>query len=185
MADNVKKAFEGIGEFFGGIWNNLTSGAEWAGKELKNGFEWAINGIKGFFEGLGTKVQEIFEQIGNGIKWAINGIIWTVNQVIAGINSVVGWTGIKINQIGYLAKGTNSAQKGLYLVGEAGPELVQFNGGERVLNNRNTNKALSEIGSNSGNTFNVTFNNLQDTTAFAMMNQLKQYNRQMAINSII
>jgi phage-related protein len=185
MADNVKKAFEGIGEFFSGIWNNLTSGAEWAGKELKNGFEWAINGIKGFFEGLGTKVQEIFEQIGNGIKWAINGIIWTVNQVIAGINSVVGWTGIKINQIGYLAKGTNNAQKGLYLVGEAGPELVQFNGGERVLNNRNTNKALSEIGSNSGNTFNVTFNNLQDTTAFAMMNQLKQYNRQMAINGVI
>lgn len=185
MADEVKKSFEGIGEFFNGIWNNLTSGAEWAGKELKNGFEWAINGIKGFFEGLGTKVQEIFEQIGNGIKWAINGIIWTVNQVIAGINSVVGWTGIRINQIGYLAKGTNNAQKGLYLVGEAGPELVQFNGGERVLNNRNTNKALSEMGSNSGNTFNVIFNNLQDTTAFAMMNQLKQYKRQMAINSII
>ena len=73
----------------------------------------------------------------------------------------------------------------MYLVGEAGPELVQFNGGERVLNNRNTNKVLSEMGSNSGNTFNVTFNNLQDTTAFAMMNQLKQYNRQMAINGVI
>jgi phage-related protein len=185
MADNVKQAFEGIGEFFSGIWNNLTSGASWAGDQLKNGFEWAINGIKGFFEGLATKVSEIFGKIGDGIKWAINGIIWTVNQVIAGINSVVGWTGIKINQIGYLAKGTNNAQKGLYLVGEAGPELVQFNGGERVLNNRNTNKALSEMGSNSGNTFNVTFNNLQDTTAFAMMNQLKQYNRQMAINGVI
>jgi len=185
MADNVKNAFAGIGEFFNGIWNNLTSGASWAGDQLKNGFEWAINGIKGFFEGLATKVEEVFNQIGNGIKWAINGIIWTVNQVIAGINSVVGWTGIKINQIGYLAKGTNNAQKGLYLVGEAGPELVQFNGGERVLNNRNTNKALSEMGSNSGNTFNVTFNNLQDTTAFAMMNQLKQYNRQMAINGVI
>lgn len=185
MADNVKQAFAGIGDFFNGVWNNLTSGASWAGEQLKNGFEWAINGIKGFFEGLASKVSEIFNKIGDGIKWAINGIIWTVNQVIAGINSVVGWTGIKINQIGYLAKGTNNAQKGMYLVGEAGPELVQFNGGERVLNNRNTNKALSEMGSNGGNTFNVIFNNLQDTTAFAMMNQLKQYKRQMAINSII
>jgi hypothetical protein len=32
---------------------------------------------------------------------------------------------------------------------------------------------------------NVTFNNLQDTTAYAMMNQFKQYNRQMAINGVI
>ena len=185
MADNVKQAFAGIGEFFNNIWKNLTSGAEWAGKELKNGFEWAINGIKGFFEGLATKVSEVFGKIGDGIKWAINGVIGLVNNVINGINSVVGWTGIKLKEIGYLAKGTNNAQKGMYLVGEAGPELVQFNGGERVLNNRNTNKALSEMGSNSGNTFNVTFNNLHDTTAFAMMNQLKQYKRQMAINGVI
>ena len=185
MADNVKQAFAGIGEFFNNIWNNLTSGAEWAGKELKNGFEWAINGIKGFFEGLAKKVSEVFGKIGDGIKWAINGVIGVVNGAIRGINNVVGWTGIHINEIGYLAKGTNNAQKGMYLVGEAGPELVQFNGGERVLNNRNTNKALSEMGSNGGNTFNVTFNNLQDTTAFAMMNQLKQYNRQMAINGVI
>ena len=185
MADNVKQAFAGIGEFFNGIWNNLTSGAEWAGKELKNGFEWAINGIKGFFEGLATKVSEVFGKIGDGIKWAINGVIGVVNNVIAGINGAIWWTGNKIPEIGYLAKGTNNAQKGMYLVGEAGPELVQFNGGERVLNNRNTNKVLSEMGSNSGNTFNVTFNNLQDTTAFAMMNQLKQYNRQMAINGVI
>lgn len=185
MADNVKQAFAGIGEFFNNIWNNLTSGAKWAGEQLKNGFEWAINGIKGFFEGLKTKVEEIFGKIGDGIKWAINGVIGFVNNIIRGINSVTGIVGIKLNEIGYLAKGTNNAQKGMYLVGEAGPELVQFNGGERVLNNRNTNKALSEMGSNSGNTFNVTFNNLQDTTAFAMMNQLKQYNRQMAINGVI
>lgn len=82
------------------------------------------------------------------------------------------------------ADGTNTAPSGLAIVGEAGPELVRFRGGEQVLNNRNTNKALAEM---SGTTVNqsITFNNLQDTTAFAMMNQLKQYNRQMAINGII
>ena len=81
------------------------------------------------------------------------------------------------------ANGSNAVSKGLALVGEAGPELVKFRGGEQVLNNRNTNKALANMGGNTNN-FNVTFNNLKDTTAFAMMQQLKAYNRQMAINSV-
>ena len=90
-----------------------------------------------------------------------------------GLSELFGW-----------ANGSNNVPKGLAIVGEAGPELVKFNGGEQVLNNRNTNKALENIGK-ANNTFNVTFNNLQDTTAFAMMSQLKAYNRQMAINGVI
>ena len=90
-----------------------------------------------------------------------------------GLSELFGW-----------ANGSNNVPKGLAIVGEAGPELVKFNGGEQVLNNRNTNKALENIGK-ANNTFNVTFNNLQDTTAFAMMSQLKAYNRQMAINGIV
>jgi hypothetical protein len=84
----------------------------------------------------------------------------------------------------FFADGTNSAPAGLALVGEQGPELVKFRGGEQVINNRNTQKALAGA---SGTTINqnVTFNNLQDTSAYAMMNQLKQYNRQMAINGIL
>ena len=92
--------------------------------------------------------------------------------------------GFNIAEIKELATGTQSASKGLTLVGEAGPELVNFRGGEQVLNNRNTNKALAGMSGNTNN-FNVTFNNLNDTTAYAMMSQLKQYNRQMAINGII
>jgi len=51
------------------------------------------------------------------------------------------------------------------------------------MNNKATNRALQNAGAT--NNFNVTFNNTQDTTAFAMLNQLKQYNRQMAINGVI
>jgi phage-related protein len=82
------------------------------------------------------------------------------------------------------ANGTNNAQAGLSIVGEAGPELVRFRGGEQVLNSHNTQKALEGM---SGTTINqnVTFNNLQDTTAYAMMNQFKQYNRSLAINGVI
>ena len=82
------------------------------------------------------------------------------------------------------ANGTPSAPRGLAIVGEAGPELVNFGGGEQVLSNRNTQKALAGMGGNTNN-FNVTFNNLQDTSAYAMMSQLRAYNRQMAINGII
>ena len=88
------------------------------------------------------------------------------------------------NPLSWFADGTNNASRGLAIVGEAGPELVKFRGGEQVLNNRNTNKALAEMGGKTINQ-NITFNNLQDTTAYAMMNQLKQYNRQMAINGVI
>lgn len=85
---------------------------------------------------------------------------------------------------GGYATGTNNATRGLAMVGESGPELVKFNGGEQVLNNANTQKALNNM---SGTTINqtVNFNNLKDTTAFAMMQQFKTYNRQMAINGII
>ena len=173
IGDGIYNFFNGVFEWVNGVWTNLLSGAEWA-----------INGIKGFFTGLADNVKSVFESIGNGIKWAINGIIDVVNNAINGINYVVGWTGIKVPNIPRLAKGTDNAKKGLTLVGEAGPELVRFNGGEQVLNNRNTNKALAEAGKSTNN-FNVTFNNLQDTTAYAMMQQLKQYNRQMSINGVI
>ena len=84
----------------------------------------------------------------------------------------------------WFADGTQNAPAGLSVVGEAGPELVKFRGGEQVINNKNTQKLLSGANGNTNN-FNVTFNNLKDTSAFAMMNQFKQYNRQMAINGII
>ena len=55
---------------------------------------------------------------------------------------------------------------------------------EMISNSHNTQKALEGMGGTTINQ-NVTFNNLQDTTAFAMLQQLKQYNRQMAINGVL
>lgn len=81
------------------------------------------------------------------------------------------------------ATGTQNATAGLHLVGEAGPELVRFSGGEQVFNANETRDILGS--GNMGNNFNVTFVNTQDTTAMAMMNQLRQYNRELAINGIL
>jgi TP901 family phage tail tape measure protein len=82
------------------------------------------------------------------------------------------------------ATGTDNATAGLHLVGEAGPELVRFKGGEQVYNAEQTASMLNN-GNIGGNNFNITFNNLQDTSAFAMMQQLQNYQRQLAINGVI
>ena len=130
--------------------------------------------IKGLATGVWEGVVDIAEDVWNGLKWAGESIKNVGESIIDGIKGLFGF-----------ANGTNDAPRGLALVGEAGPELVRFNGGEQVLNTRNTQKALASVGSNSGNQFNVTFNNTIDTTAYALMQQLKQYNRQMAINGVI
>jgi hypothetical protein len=132
---------------------------------------------------MAEAIGEALKGIG---KFIVNMLIDILNLMFDGISKA--WTWIPgtegIPHIPKLATGTDNARRGLALVGEAGPELVRFNGGEQVLNNRNTQKALAGIG-NSGNTFNVNFYETKDTTAYAMMSQLKQYNRQMAINGVI
>lgn len=92
--------------------------------------------------------------------------------------------GILGGVFGGYATGTDNARRGLAMVGEAGPELVKFRGGEQVLNARSTQRALNGMAGNTNN-FNVTFNNTTDTSAFAMVSQLKAYNRQLAINGVI
>ena len=141
--------------------------------------------IKAIPDILTSMSKALSEAIGSIAKAIVNLLIDALNLLLDGISKLWTWTGAKgIPHIPKLATGTDNAQRGIALVGEAGPELVRFNGGEQVLNNRNTQKALAGMG-NSGNTFNVTFNNTMDTTAYAMMSQFKQYNRELAINGVI
>ena len=186
MVNSLKSVGEGIVTFFSTIFDELQD------KVFEPFGKW--------FKIMWTNLKLWFKKLWDGfldiMKVPINAIIKAVNFVIDGLNkvnfSIPNWVpviggksfGISIPNLQELAVGTQNARKGLTLVGEAGPELVNFRGGEQVLNNRNTNKALENMGGTTINQ-NVTFNNLQDTTAFAMIQQLKQYNRQMAINGII
>ena len=129
--------------------------------------------LKGLATGVWEGIKGVGEAVWGGIKAVGEGIKNIGASIISGIKGIFGF-----------ATGTNNAPKGLALVGEAGPELVRFNGGEQVLNTRNTQKALANVGSG-GNVFNVTFENTVDTTAFAMMKQLKQYQRNLAFNGIL
>lgn len=51
---------------------------------------------------------------------------------------------------GAYASGTSSARAGWALVGEDGPELVNFGGGEKVLTADNTSRAMSGMGTTTG-----------------------------------
>ena len=167
----------------------------------------SFSGLTSLLGGINSGIAQITNSVANLINSLAN-LISTANQAVSALNPLSGgssgggggsssdnlftnpsnpanW----IDPIGVrhwfgFANGSQNVPKGLSIVGEAGPELVKFNGGEQVLNNRNTNKALENMGGKTNN-FNVTFNNLQDTTAFNMMQQLKAYNRQMAINGVI
>jgi len=137
------------------------------------------------FGKIGEGFQKIFESLGKGLEEAFTKGGYGKNST----GSTVGDLAVDLLvPFGFMrhffADGTNNAPSGLAVVGEAGPELVKFRGGEQVINNRNTQKVLAGMNGNTNN-FNVTFNNLQDTSAYAMMNQLKQYNRSLAINGVI
>ena len=142
-----------------------------------------------YTETLQAEISAIGEAISNGIKdgfseTGLDEIRRDLSYIWYNANTAVGTIDNILNNAfsGY-ATGTNNATAGLHLVGEAGPELVRFNGGEQVFNAGETREMLSS--GMGGNNFNVTFQNMQDTSAYAMMSQLKQWQREMAINGII
>ena len=114
---------------------------------------------------------------------AINSTKVAINAVNSGLD--------KLTKKGY-ASGTNNATKGLHLVGEKGPELVYFNGGETVLNAEKTRNIITNgryLNPNTiesaqllktSNTYNTTYNNsnidvsnLGDVIASAVINAVK------------
>lgn len=131
-------------------------------------------------------LEMLFKAVGTVIESLVKGIwdqiVKAFENVGKGISQGWNWIGDKL---GWWATGVNNAPSGLAVVGEQGPELVDFKGGERVYNNADTMRLLSDGGSSGGNSFNITFNNMQDTTAFQVMRQLRDYNRQMAINGVL
>ena len=153
-------------------------------KMIAEVFNTLVKNIGPLLEALLPAIAKIVWEIIKALPDVLRSLLKSLGEGVAGVGKAIGKFFKDLFTGKLFASGTPSAPKGLAIVGEKGPELVNFRGGEQVLSNRNTQKALAGMGNN-GNVFNVTFNNTLDTTAFAMMSQLKQYNRQMAINSII
>lgn len=186
MVDGIKDCFKNIGNWFKDIFSKAWSGIKEAWGNVTNWFGDIANGIGSAFESLGSWLKGIFEKIGEWVKDAMSkvGDFFKTYGKDIGLNIATGgFYGIG-KAINLWATGTNDAPKGLSIVGEAGPELVNFKGGERVYNATNTEKILA--GANKGGSvFNVTFNNTKDTTAYGMMTQLKLYQRNLAFNGVL
>lgn len=206
----AKEVGEIISDVFADVNEEIKASAEELGEEITNAMiDGLINGSQEdmlqamkdmirkllvqtlvYTETLQSEIASIGEAIAKGIQEGFTetslheirrDLSWTfdqANRTLENIDSVLG----QVFGGGY-ATGTNNAMRGLHLVGEAGPELVNFRGGEQVMNARNTQAALESVGNT--NNFNVVFNNTTDTTAYAMMSQLRQYNREMAVNGIM
>ena len=188
-------------DFGKNIWQGLMNGLKGIGEWFTSIFTKAIDGIKTMFGNLKNWFSNLWDKITGKTKQSTEEMIREqriASEMAKGVNREVAERIVDdkpleeystdkfkvygVTKVGY-ASGSQAVKRGLALVGEAGPELVKFRGGEQVLNTKNTQKVLS--GAGTSNNFNVTFNNLQDTTAFALMQQLKQYNRQLSINGII
>lgn len=168
----VKLIFElikSIPDIIMGILTGAWEGIKGLGEAVWEGIQALGDGLVSFVDAAADVASNIGSAIVDGLEWAVEGIGKGLSY---------------LNPFNWFASGTQSAPSGLAIVGEEGPELVRFRGGEQVINNTNTEKLLAGAG-NSSNNFSVVFNNTKDTTAYTMMRELKQYNRQMAINGII
>lgn len=166
---SITNVFAGAGDWFGNLFGNI-------GNSLSNWASSAWETTKNIASGVATGASNLVSGAVQGVKNVASNVGSTIGNVASTVGNFI--TGLK-----FWASGTNNAPKGLAIVGEAGPELVNFRGGEQVLNAGNTQKALNS--GNHENVFNVTFNNLQDTTAFQMMSQLKQYQRNLAFSGVL
>lgn len=195
--DGIKSIFSNVGSWFSDVFSDAWSGIKSAWSSAKDWFSDMGDSIGDFFsdcwdgikDGWSSLCDYIYEGYKNVKGWfedvgdSVGGITGSTGGDI-GLGVLTGGVSTLGHYLGWFANGTQNANRGLAVVGEQGPELVSFNGGERVLNAKNTQRALNTMGGNTNN-FNVNFYETKDTTAFAMLQQLRDYNRRMAVNGIL
>lgn len=127
----------------------MATGTESFGKGLKNIFKDITNSIikmlvnLSFQQYVQPKLQSIFGGIANGIG-AIGASRGNVSSFASGGSFSKAFTG---NSFGKFASG-GIAPAGMTLVGENGPELLQFNSSHRIYNASQTRKMIGGEGAN-------------------------------------
>lgn len=213
IADKLSSVFSGIGDWFSSIGSGIGDWFSSVSSGIGDWFDSVSSGIGDWFSSLGSNISDASSNIVDNIEDIWSTVSDTVSNVVSNIGSTasdiasnVGSTASSVassvasavssavstatstvknvvKKLKFWATGTNNAPRGLSIVGEQGPELIDMRGGERVYSAQNTKGILNNVGGN--NSFNVTFNNVQDTTAYTMMRQLRGYNRQMKLNGVI
>lgn len=128
---------------------NIATGAESFGKGLKNIFKDITNSIikmlvnLSFQQYVQPKLQSLFGGVVSGLG-AIGASRGGVSSFASGGSFSSAFTG---NSFGKFASG-GIAPAGMTLVGENGPELLQFNSSHRIYNASQTRKMISGEGAN-------------------------------------
>lgn len=132
------------------------------------------------FKDMATDTLNALDRMAQAVK---GGGFLDILSAVIGLGIQLGSVGAfgkkiqgRINKAPGYAVGTNSAQRGFALVGERGPELVDFNGGERVYTNAQTKGLLG--GRGGGNTYNFS-GNLMTPEFWA---QIQQGDQMAAVN---
>lgn len=130
MGKTMESVMEDIGKKLGHLGDKSKATTVKIAESFKDMAEKSISALRSFADAIkGGGFLDILEA---GVNLFMN---------LAG-NGVFG-KGLqgKVNSTPGYATGTNSAARGWAWVGERGPELVKFRGGERVLNNRDSMNA--------------------------------------------
>lgn len=128
---------------------NIATGAESFGKGLKNIFKDITNSILkmlvnlSFQQYVQPKLQSLFGGVVNGLG-ALGASRGGVSSFASGGSFSSAFTG---NSFGKFASG-GIAPAGMTLVGENGPELLQFNSSHRIYNASQTRKMIGGEGAN-------------------------------------
>ena len=149
--DLAKSTFDStmssINSSFTGHLESIATGAESFGKGLKNIFKDITNSILkmlvnlSFQQYIQPKVQSAFGNIASGLG-AIGTSHGNVSSFSSGGSFSSAFTG---NSMGKFASG-GIAPAGMTLVGENGPELLQFNSSHRIYNASQTRKMIGGEG---------------------------------------
>lgn len=151
MSEDAKEFVESFNTSFANV---ETAKETWANSvaQMETDFDAAMTEIEGDMEDAINNMNMADDARANAIA-TVNAYIEGIKSKIPEVNSAIAsitWANSNIDSFkpnGY-AVGTSNAEPGLALVGENGPELVDFSGGERVYTAEDTADMLAGRGGN-------------------------------------
>lgn len=128
-----------LARFLGGAWNGIkrTAASLWGG--IKRVFDDFWRGLKWGFTSAVDAVKTIWGKLHDAALIPVRFVVGTVYNkgIVPVVDAIAGVVGLHpLNPVHGFAKGTGGAPPGWAWVGEEGPELVKFRGGEHVLDHQ-------------------------------------------------
>ena len=181
LREEQNKAAEDIADFrtgFSETMDAISGDLEATIDDMDLGTEAAEAGratIQGFIDGatgMLSTVQSAYSQLGYAALAALSRNVQNNNSVASSR---------RMSGFSRYASGTTSAETGLALVGEEGPEFVMMHGGEAVLNAANTHSAIEAMTSTSDSSVPVQVNiTVEGDVNDGVMERLETYGEEFA-----